>query len=155
MNAAQLLLTTTALAVVVAFSLAGCQKPAEKVASTASATPTPWPGGQGTIIMGNVPVAPGAYPDKGGDDISIRSKSGVKPETFTYGIAAPSASLANWYVARLQGIGWHIAGTATPNPKHPLYTIEGERKGEVVTAVINVVNESTARVTLLKLVSLR
>lgn len=153
MSAARKTLTTTALAVVVAFSLAGCQK-AGKVATSAAATATPWPGGQGTVIMGDVPVAPGAYPDAGGDDVSIRSKTGVKPQSFTYGIAAPPDSLANWYVARLQGLGWRIGGTATPNPQHPLFTVEAERPGAAVTAVVAVIDEHTARVTLLKLVSL-
>ena len=153
MNGAHKLLTTTALAVVVVSGLGACTK--KQVASSTVPTPSPWPGGAGSLVLANVPVAPGAYPDRGGDQISIRSKPGVRPETFTYGVAAPAASLANWYLARLQGEGWRIGGTATPNPRHPLFTVEAERPGSAVTAVIGVVDERTSRVTLLKLTTAR
>lgn len=114
------------------------------------ASAKPVPAGAGTTIFGDVPVAPGSFPDYGPRSFGLRGGSDVRPQAFNFASFADSKSMLTWYKRRLSQHGWHIESLRYNYPYPGASAVVGSRRGEAATVVVEPAKFG-CRVSLIKL----
>lgn len=108
------------------------------------------PGGTVTMVFGDVPIAPGSFPDYKPRSFGLRAGSDVRPQAFNFASYADSKSMLAWYRRQLAQHGWHIESLKPNYPYPGANALVGSRKGEAATVVVEPAKFG-CRVSLIKL----
>lgn len=108
--------------------------------------------GNGQTIFGDVPVAPGSFPDYAPSQFALRGGANSKPQAFNYAIKADRRSVVDWYERRLPQLGWRVRETKHDYPRKGIDALIADRRGEAITVVVSSVLNAT-KVNIVKLVS--
>ncbi len=111
---------------------------------------SPVPAGSGSTVFGNVPVAPGSFPDYSKRSFAIRGNPRIRPQAIDFGNPADAPAVLRWYRAHLAQRGWRVTQQRANYPGRGNNALIAVRTGAALTIVVQTLRTG-ARVTLIKL----
>ena len=89
-----------------------------------------------TMVFGDVPVAPGSFPDYNPHSFALRGSLAVKPQAFNFASYTDARAMVAWYRRQLPAHGWHVDALHANYPYNGANSLVSSRRGEGVTIVI-------------------
>ena len=103
-----------------------------------------------SIVFGDIPIAPGSFPDYRPRQFALRGGLQVKPQAFNFASYTNARSMVAWYRRQMPAHGWRVDAVHTNYPYPGASSLVNYRRGEAATIVV----EPTAfgcRVSIIKL----
>ena len=89
-----------------------------------------------TMVFGDVPIAPGSFPDYNPRSFALRGSLAVKPQAFNFASYTNAGAMVAWYRRQLPAHGWHVDALHANYPYTGANSLVSSRRGEGVTVVI-------------------
>jgi len=89
-----------------------------------------------TMVFGDVPVAPGSFPDYNPRSFALRGSLSVKPQAFNFASYTNARAMVAWYRRQMPAHGWHIDALHANYPYTGANSLVSSRRGEAVTIVV-------------------
>jgi len=89
-----------------------------------------------TRVFGDIPVAPGSFPDYQPHSFALRGGTQVRPQAFNFASYTNAGAMVTWYRRQLPAHGWHIDTMHANYPYTGANSLVASRRGEATTVVI-------------------
>jgi len=89
-----------------------------------------------TTVFGDIPVAPGSFPDYRPRSFALRGGPQVKPQAFNFASYTSTRAMLSWYQRQMPAHGWHVESVHPNYPYSGANSLVSSRRGEAATIVI-------------------
>lgn len=102
------------------------------------------------MVFGDVPVAPGSFPDYAPRSFALRGALHVTPQAFNFASYSDARTMLAWYQRQMPQHGWHVDALRSNYPYPGANSLVSSRRGEAATVVVEPARFG-CRVSLIKL----
>ena len=89
-----------------------------------------------TLVFGDIPVAPGSFPDYRPRSFALRGSLQVKPQAFNFASYTNASTMLAWYRRQMPSHGWHVDAVHANYPYTGANSLVSSRRGEGATIVV-------------------
>ncbi len=88
------------------------------------------------MVFGDIPVAPGSFPDYRPRQFALRGTLQVKPQAFNFASYTNANAMLAWYRRQMPAHGWHVQSMHANYPYPGANSLISSRRGEAATIVV-------------------